>query len=234
MVPEGVAASGIQVGSLTTQTDVKNRWPDGSIKFAVVSVKVPAGGRFPLTSATAPTNTFSPVRPDIAVTFTINGIVWTARAGAFSPANSWPVGPVVRETRATVVPANGSAVHPQLEVVFDIRSDQAADRIDFTVQNVRDLPTMDKVVASNVSLTVNGTAVWTHGAVTTYSMTRWRHVEWTGGAEAAITPDFEPMYQAGTMPRVDASVPSLTYNLSSPNYDLMGGPPAGGSPATDR
>src|SRR5262245_13947595 len=34
--PPGAATTGLQIGSLTTQTDIKNRWPDGSIKFAIV------------------------------------------------------------------------------------------------------------------------------------------------------------------------------------------------------
>ena len=41
-VPQGAAPSGLQVGSLFTQTDVKTRWPDGSIRFAIVSASVPA------------------------------------------------------------------------------------------------------------------------------------------------------------------------------------------------
>jgi hypothetical protein len=43
-VPQGLAVNGLRVGSLATQTDVKNRWPDGSIRFAVVTVNVPAAG----------------------------------------------------------------------------------------------------------------------------------------------------------------------------------------------
>src|SRR5262245_11091385 len=40
-LPRGAATSGVRVGTFTTQTDVKNRWPDGSIRFAVVTVFVP-------------------------------------------------------------------------------------------------------------------------------------------------------------------------------------------------
>ena len=39
-VPAGAARSGLQVGTFPTQTDVKVRWPDGSIRFAVVSTKI--------------------------------------------------------------------------------------------------------------------------------------------------------------------------------------------------
>ena len=40
-VPQGLAPSGqsLRIGSEPTQTDVKNRWPDGSIKFAVLTAQ---------------------------------------------------------------------------------------------------------------------------------------------------------------------------------------------------
>src|SRR5216684_8310525 len=50
VVPEGAATAGLQVGLLATQTDVKNRWPDGSIKFAVVSARIPAAGTYDLSA----------------------------------------------------------------------------------------------------------------------------------------------------------------------------------------
>ena len=162
----------------------------------------------------------------------INGATWTATPGAFSATSGWLNGPVARETRVTARPTNGTTQHPQLEVVFDVRSYAAgAHRIDVTVQNVRDAVSMDKVAATSVSLIVNGGTVWTHGAVTTYSMTRWRHVEWASGREASITPDFEPTYVAGALPRVISSVVNTSYDLARPNYDLMGGRPASGYPA---
>jgi hypothetical protein len=37
-VPQGKAVAGLQVQGVLTQTDVKTRWPDGSIRFAVVTV----------------------------------------------------------------------------------------------------------------------------------------------------------------------------------------------------
>src|SRR5262252_2858667 len=52
-VPQGQATSGLRIGSLPTQTDVKNRWPDGSIKFAIVSANVSTAGNYNVTAATA-------------------------------------------------------------------------------------------------------------------------------------------------------------------------------------
>ncbi len=54
-VPQGLAHDGLQVGNLATQTDVKNRWPDGTIRFAIVTARVPSAGMF----AVAP----APLRP---------------------------------------------------------------------------------------------------------------------------------------------------------------------------
>jgi len=48
-LPQGAATNGLQVGNLATQTDVKNTWPDGSIRFAIVTVKATTAG----TSTTA-------------------------------------------------------------------------------------------------------------------------------------------------------------------------------------
>src|SRR5262249_19208152 len=49
-LPRGLAFGGLQVGSLATQTDVKVRWDDGSIRFAVLTAQVPATGTYPLTA----------------------------------------------------------------------------------------------------------------------------------------------------------------------------------------
>ena len=38
-LPQGAARDAVQVGALPTQTDVKVKWPDGSIRFAVVSTR---------------------------------------------------------------------------------------------------------------------------------------------------------------------------------------------------
>src|SRR5262249_14389722 len=41
VLPQGFAYDGLQVGNLVTQTDVKNRWIDGSIRYAIVTAAVP-------------------------------------------------------------------------------------------------------------------------------------------------------------------------------------------------
>ncbi len=49
-VPQGLARATFQVGALATQTDIKTTWPDGSIRFAVLTAKIPAAGVYAITS----------------------------------------------------------------------------------------------------------------------------------------------------------------------------------------
>src|SRR4029079_1033125 len=58
--PQGAAPAALKVGSLTTQTDVKSRWSDGSIKFALVTVNVPSAGTYAITAASAPAGALTP------------------------------------------------------------------------------------------------------------------------------------------------------------------------------
>jgi len=62
-VPPGGSTTSLKIGSLTTQTDVKSRWPDGSIKFAVVTANVPSAGSYAITAAPAPAGTLTPALP---------------------------------------------------------------------------------------------------------------------------------------------------------------------------
>jgi hypothetical protein len=55
-----------------TQTDVKVRWADGSIKHAVVSAVV-TPGRYPVTVAEDRGGSYTPVWPSAQVSLTIGG-----------------------------------------------------------------------------------------------------------------------------------------------------------------
>ena len=86
-----MAHEGIELGDLPTQTDVKVRWPEGSIKFAVISANVPAAGTYPLTAAAAGTGAFSPQFLDAAVRLAIGGTIFTAALPEVSSvAPGWP------------------------------------------------------------------------------------------------------------------------------------------------
>ncbi len=79
-VPQGMApvGSGLQIGGLPTQTDVKNRWPDGSIRFAVVTAKVPpGGGSYQINAGTLNAGTFIPAPQTAVVSLNISGCLPT-------------------------------------------------------------------------------------------------------------------------------------------------------------
>ena len=80
-VPEGMApmGSGLQIGGLPTQTDVKNRWPDGSIRFAVVTAKVPVGGgSYQINGGALNGGNFIPAPQTAAVSLNISGCLPSA------------------------------------------------------------------------------------------------------------------------------------------------------------
>ena len=96
-LPQGAATAALKVGTLTTQTDVKNRWPDGSIKFALVTVNVPSAGSYAITAAAAPTGTFAALLPTASVTLRIGGIDYVAALPASKSGDAWMSGPLAYE-----------------------------------------------------------------------------------------------------------------------------------------
>ena len=46
VLPSGKAYDGLSVEGLTTQTDVKNRWPDNSIRYAILTAKIETPGAY--------------------------------------------------------------------------------------------------------------------------------------------------------------------------------------------
>lgn len=72
-IPEGAVPAGqaVQVGSLDTQFDIKNRYPDGSVKFAVVTCNPTETGDQTLSVVADDPGDFTPTIPTASVTFAI-------------------------------------------------------------------------------------------------------------------------------------------------------------------
>jgi hypothetical protein len=221
-LPSGVATSGLQVGTLETQTDVKNRWSDGSIRFAIVTAKIPSGGSYPINTGNASSGSYSPTWPSASVNFNIGGRAFTATLPAFSGTDSWLSGPLVREARVVVSPAAGGSPHPLLQVIFDVRSySDGTHRLDVCVQNVRDISDMDRV-SYDVNVAANGQTLWSKAGVTSYSYTRWRKTFAVGSTQASVVPDFQPFQQSEAVPRYLTTVVDVPYDTSGPQWDIMG------------
>jgi hypothetical protein len=162
VLPEGQATDGLVVGTLPTQADVKNRWADGSIRYAILTTKVTAAGIYDVREAAASADSFTPVVPAARLDLTIKGThyISTITASAQGMDDIWLDGPLVREYRIRDVPKNDGAAHPFLSNIWDVRMyNDGTARVDVTVENIRDVAIADGVVYG-VDVFLNGLNVF--------------------------------------------------------------------------
>ncbi|MBW8861975.1 MAG: hypothetical protein JF601_06330, partial [Acidobacteria bacterium] len=136
-LPQGAATGALKVGTLATQTDVKTTWPDGSIRFAVVTVKAPSAATYPITASTAAGGTFTPTLPTATfVDLAIGTATYRATLPTAPSTDRWLSGALVYEGRSVVTPLrNGNTAHPFLRVYFDTRIyNDNTGRVDVTVE----------------------------------------------------------------------------------------------------
>ena len=198
VLPPHAARTAVQIGAFPTQTDVKVRWPDGSIRFAVVSAKIAAPGTYVITSAAGLAGgATGAIPPQASVQLTIQGRPFTAAALPTARGDAWLSGPLVSEQRSVVAPG----MHPFLRVIFDVRTyADGASRVDVTVENCLDTEAADEV-GYDVAVTVGRRPVFQELNVKHKYLARWRKVFATGGlVEAAITPDFGSLFAADALP----------------------------------
>src|SRR4029079_7729630 len=221
-VPQGIAADALQVGTLPTQTDVKTRWPDNSIRFAVVTVHATTAGTFPITPATAPSGSLTPALPGASVTLVIGGLAYIATLPPTPSTDEWLSGPLAYEGRSVVAPVSGGTPHPFLRVNFDTRVyHDGSGRVDVSVENV-----LDKVGATTVTydvdIVIDGISRFTQSSVQHFYLTRWRKTFAIGAtAFATVTPDMTPFNVSRALPpylpivtnRVDAIPDSSRYGM---------------------
>jgi hypothetical protein len=228
VLPEGQYFGSLKIGNLPTQTDVKNFWPDGSIKFAVVSAHVPSAGTYALTSAPPPSGTFTPTIPTAAVSFTINGTTYTAALPRTVSSDLWLNGPLVTEWRWTVSAVTaGGTPQPFLTVTFDTRAyADGTSRLDVTVANDLD-QAGDTKVTYNLSVAADGRTLFQQSQVTQFYMTQWRKVFDLGLTESQALPDLQLAFQAGALPRYLSQVPTgtdTTQSVYSSAWPMAGQP----------
>jgi hypothetical protein len=221
-VPQGAATDGLQVGNLVTQTDVKNRWSDGSIRFAILTVNSPGAATYEITAGNASTGTLTATPVDASVSLTIGTTTYVATLPASPTANTWLTGPLVREHRAVVAPTASGAAHPFLRVNFDTRVYQDGDaRLDVSVENMLD-KTGAATVTYNVAIDLNGATVYSRNAVQHYYLTRWRQVFHTAGTTvAAVTPDLTPFNQARALPPYLSTVTNVVSSPTGTNFEIL-------------
>src|SRR4051794_3282372 len=195
-LPQGAAKSGVQVGALRTQTDVKVRWPDGSIRFAIVTARVVEDGAYPITPSSIEGGTVAMRTPAATVAFTIGGRTYAAALPA-KRTEFWLNGPLVSESRAVVAPGD----HPFLRVIFDVRSYAGGgDRVDVAVENCLDVDGADQLTY-DVAITIGDQRVFQRSKLTHKYLARWRQVFPTNSlALSAVTPDLKPFNVVHALP----------------------------------
>lgn len=182
---------------LPTQTDVKRRYADGSIRHAIVSVQVAAASapQALTIKTTGAAASGSPLSLDAVLAGGVDYTVEITEAGAVYRAalrdalqgktDTWLSGPLVTEWRARVAPSAGVTPHPALRVVFDARfSTPAQGRVSVALENVESTADRGDRMYDLRILDKAGTAVFARTGITQYHQTRFRQVFHFGGASA--------------------------------------------------
>jgi hypothetical protein len=219
-LPAGAARTAVRVGTLPTQTDVKTTWPDGSIRFAIVTTRVAAAGTYAIVEAPADRARFDPVWPAASVRLAIGKTMCVAD---LRPPTSdvWLAGPLVVEGRFMATPVCDGKPHPFLRVVFDVRSyAPSGSRIDVTVENTLDIAAADRI-AYDVTVNVGERLVFEKRGVDQAYLTRWRKVFAIGVDEAGIIPDFASAVQAHAIPAYLDTVVDGDVRTSGPAFDIL-------------
>ena len=218
-LPAGVASDALQVGTLPTQTDVKTRWPDGSIRFAVVTTKIEVAGSYSIRVASSSKERGQRMTLPIDVRFTAFGsepeTAVASLRGAVKPDSLWLDGPLVTEARWSIVPSDSrGAALSGMRVVFDERTySDGARRSAVTVENADDTPENQprqlgiQIVRASRSDQPPDEIIWKRDKLAMASGTRFvRRFRWDLH-EATVTPDFEPAFRSGALPRFAAGIP---------------------------
>jgi PKD repeat protein len=223
VLPQGEATGSVQIGSLPTQTDVKTTWPDGSIKYAILTAYVPADGQYQIKPGSEATGTFTPTIPTASVKFNVGGTVYTATLPKTASSDIWLDGALVHEQRFKVTPTtSGGTKQDSLSVIFDLRSyKDGGNRLDVTVED-----TADKTGATSANYTVdivaNGQNLFHQDNVDQGYMTRWHKVFDIGLTESQETLDFRPFYEAGALPRYLSQVTNTVDSTNDPSFNILG------------
>lgn len=218
----GFAASGLKVGDLPTQCDIKVHWPDGSIRFAIVTVKADVAGRYAIRSGSTLPGSVDYSPPPATVTITIKGQPWRVVPSVQPSGDNWLSGPLVCERREIASPLDMSGnAHPFLRLFMDVRTyADGTERLDVTCDN-----TLDDVGAAeiqyDVAIDYDGARAFQKSGVAHPYLTRWRKVLASTASAAAVT-DLHPFQAAGALPVYRPSASKHVDAVSGAKFDILG------------
>lgn len=244
-VPESIVAV-LNDEPLPTQVDVKRTHADGSIRHAVLSVRIP-GLESPevqtleLRSTQASEGAPGPDVSDLLaggfdtrVSITEGGVGYESSARDLLESASsirWLDGPVVTELHVTGPVVGASGEHPALRVVFDVRFYGAESaRVSVAIENTWDDTPGN--LTYDVSITDDEASVmFEASSLEHYHHARWRHVAaWGKPAPSVdVAHDLDYLIEVGAVPRYDtsrtvpqSSIDSLVASWEASNRGPMG------------
>ena len=222
-LPQGEAFGDLSLGGLETQTDIKTRWPDGSIRFAAVSAVVPATGNYGLTEGPKEISEEF-VYPDGSFTVVLHTTDGDyVAAPGFAPTDYWLKGPIVSEARYSLIPYRGDgAAHPSLRIQVDSRSYVNGQTFySLAFDNSLNVAGAGQAIYQ-ASVSVHGEAAWESDWLWHPYMTRWRHQL---SPSPLLYPDtrldVSAFAHAGALPRYSESVGDFIDYHGGPAFEPL-------------
>lgn len=223
-LPSGFATAALQIGALTTQTNILTTWGDGSIRHAELTTTIVTPGTYIVGAITPhPGGSITPAIPVATVTVTVAGTPYTATMptawGSFDA--TFYNGALMREARSVKSFSGATGAAAQLRAVFDCRV-YADDtyRVSIDVRNHRN-HTDANTLTYDVTMSVGG------GVLTDYPKTSKTHSYLahyrgigTNVTEATIVPDFTSYYQAKATRDYLPSITNATPDLVG-SFDIL-------------
>ncbi len=235
-----------------SQVDMKRRYDDGSLRFAIVSAIIPelaANGSKTLKLAAGHPLPMPPVRPvflddllktdfDAVVTLkfpdgavrTASARKWLVREG--QKAKTWLHGSAATEWLIAGPPVDkGGRPDGDLHVQSQVRAYAGCRRVRVSavVENCWD--SWPGNIRYDVTVTVGGKAIFARQKVDHRRLSRWRKVFWWGGApKVHIVHDLAYLSATGALPNYDRTLTPAKPNwqtkrilrMAAPDWDILG------------
>jgi len=232
------------------QINVKRRYDDGSVRFAVVTAMIeelaagketrlvftPRGSDEEFQPGASPSDLLR-AGFDAAVSFRFpDGAVRSVSARKLMEkpdvkATLWLNGPLVSEWILSAPPADAQGrADEDLNVQFHVRAYQGAKRarVSVVVENCWD--SWAGNVRYDVSVSVAGREVFRRDAVDHRPLARWRKTFWWGEGEPSlcVAHDLGNLSAAGALPNYDRTLPAPDspprerFVMEGPDWDIMG------------
>jgi hypothetical protein len=248
--PQGVRVSA-PGEALPAQVDVKCRYADGSLRFAVITAMLddlapsqtlqlelsPASAMAAPAAAIAPSDLLKHGF-DAVVAFRFpDGAVRTVSARKLletedRQARSWLQGPLATEWLLVGAPEDEQGKPDEdLSVRFQVRAYQGGEsaRVSVIVENCWD--TWAGNIRYDVTVSIGGREVFRQAAVDHRSLSRWRKVFWWGREKPPVhvAHDFRYLTTTGALPNYDRDLPAPPpsrpeddLSREGPQWDILG------------